>query len=54
MPIVLEPPSAMNLYVRLALLSVMVSGFALIAVVLASMLENYLMKLYQKWLYYLK
>ena len=54
LPILVESPSVISLYIRLALLSVLIGVIAMIAGVLGSMLKDYLVNLYRKWLYYLE
>ena len=52
-PFLLEPPSVIDLYIRLALLSVLIGVSALIVGVMFGLLGDHLKGLYRKWIYYL-
>ena len=53
LPILVESPSVISLYVRLAVLTVLVGVLAMIAGVVASYLRDYFVNLRRKWLNYL-
>ncbi len=52
-PFLTEPPSVIRLYIRLALLSVLIGASAVIAGVMFGLLEDYVTGLYRKWINYL-
>ena len=54
MPFMLEPPSVISLYIRLALLTLTVGVCAVIAGVVGSLLRDYFLNLYRKWVNYLE
>ena len=53
MPFLGEPPSVIQLYIRFALMSVLIGVSAVIAGVIFSLLEDYISGLYRKWINYL-
>ncbi len=54
LPILVESPSVVSHYFRLAVLSLLIGVFALIAGVVGSLLKDYFVNLYRKWLNYLE
>jgi len=54
MPIILEPPSVIRLYVQLAVETLFLGIFALLAILLVSLLHDRFMNFYQKWILYLE
>ena len=54
MPILVESPSVISLYFRLAVLTVLVGVLAMIAGVVGSLLKDYFVNLRRKWLNYLE
>jgi hypothetical protein len=54
MPILVESPSVISLYFRLAVLTVLVGVLAMIAGVVGSLLKDYFVNLHRKWLNYLE
>jgi hypothetical protein len=53
-PILVEPPSVIELYLRLASLTMMISVCVVIVAVTGALLKDHLLNLYRKWLYYLE
>ncbi len=53
MPILAEPSSVISLYIRLVWLSLLIGVLAVIAGVVGSVLNDYFVNLYRKWLHYL-
>jgi hypothetical protein len=54
MPFLAEPPSVRGQYIRLIWLSLLFGVLAVIAGVVGSMLDDYFVKLYRKWINYLE
>jgi hypothetical protein len=54
LPILVESPSVISLYFRLAVLTILVGVLAMIAGVLGSLLKDYVVNLHRKWLNYLE
>ncbi len=54
LPILVESPSVISLYFRLAVLTVLVGVLAVIAGVAGSLLKDHFVNLYRKWLNYLE
>ncbi len=54
LPILIESPSVVSLYIRLVAVSLLIGVSAVIAGVVSSLLKDYLVSLYRKWLYYLE
>ena len=52
-PFLNEPPSVIRLYIKFALLSILIGVTAVIAGITFGLLEEYLVGLYRKWIYYL-
>ncbi len=54
LPILVESPSVISFYFRLAVLTVLVGILVTIAGVAGSLLKDYYVKLYRKWINYLE
>ena len=52
-PFLVQPPSVISLYIRLAVLSVLIGVSAVIAGVMFGLLEEYLTAFYRRWINYL-
>jgi hypothetical protein len=53
-PVLVEPPSVVSLYLRLALVTLVIGLVAVIAGVIGSLLNDYLENIYRKWINYLQ
>ncbi len=54
LPLLVESPSVISHYFRLAVLTMLVGVVAVIAGVAGSLLKDYFVNLYRKWLNYLE
>ena len=54
MPILAESPSVRSHYIRLIWLSLLIGVLAVIGGVVGSVLEDYFVKLYRKWISYME
>ena len=54
LPIIIEPPSVIDLYIQLAVITLTITIFAVIAGLIATLLRDYVQDAYRRWINYLE